>query len=216
MKKSSGGKYLSRRYLSSRRWMSFWHQINEVMETGADNVLEIGTGGGVVTQILRALGVSVTTFDIDPETAPDVVGDVLELRRHFQPASFDCVLCAQVLEHLPFESFEPALVEIHRVTRRNVVLSLPYRRRYWGVIARFHLPLGAGRLNIRIPRPVRHVPGDHKWEVGTSGYPVRRIEKVLRRHFRVERRFYPFENLYHLFFRLRRIDRAVDPRGRGE
>ena len=204
MKMSSSIKYLTRRYLSPRRWMSFWHQMNEVMETGAKEVLETGVGGGIVTDVLCALGPSVTTFDIDPSLEPDVVGDILELNRHFEPASFDCILCAQVLEHLPFESFDPSLAAMHNITRRSVVLSLPFRRRYWGVIARFHLPFGAGRLNIRIPRLERFSPNDHKWEVGVRGYPLRRIERVLRRYFHIERRFYPFENLYHLFFRLRK------------
>jgi len=202
---SSNTEYLSRRYLTIRRWTSFWHQIDEVLRTNAKTVLEIGVGTGIVANALRQFGLSVTTFDISPELKPDVIGDILELKRYFPPSSFDCVLCAQVLEHLHFESFKPAVEQIYHTTKNYAIISLPYHRRYWGIIAQFNLPLfGGGRLNIRIPRLIHHEMNEHKWEVGKSGYPVKKIESVLRDYFKIEKRFYPFENIRHLFFRLRK------------
>ncbi|MCX7703708.1 MAG: class I SAM-dependent methyltransferase [Planctomycetota bacterium] len=202
--------YFSRRYLTIRRWTSFWHQIDEVLKTKAKSLLEIGVGSGVVAKVLREAGVSVTTFDISPELKPDVVGNILELEHHFSPSSFDCILCAQVLEHLPFESFKPAIEQIYKTTKSHAVISLPYHRRYWGIIARFYIPLfGAGRINIRIPRLLKHEEGEHKWEIGKSGYPLKKIESVLRSYFHIERRFYPLENIYHIFFRLRKKEGSL-------
>jgi len=57
---------------------------------------------------------------------PEYVCSVTELTKLFKPNSFDVILCAEVLEHLPFRYFGKALNELHTVTKRFVVQSLPY------------------------------------------------------------------------------------------
>ena len=73
------------------RWVSYWHQITEVINSGAKTVLEIGTGTGTVRDCLRGLGVAVTVVDIDESLGADRVGDDFraepaELRRAIRPA----------------------------------------------------------------------------------------------------------------------------------
>mgnify|MGYP000315352491 CR=1 FL=1 len=196
--------YLTRGYLSHRRWNSFWYQIEQVLKTKARTVLEVGVGSGVVAWVLRRLGLSVTTVDVDPETRPDVVGDVRELHTVFGRRQFDCVLCAQVLEHLPFDDFERALAAIKAVTRRYLILTLPIRQAFWGGEGQLWLPL-FGRIKARflIRRRRRHAKParGHLWEIGLPGYPLRRVLMAVRRHFKIEEKFSPPENRYHLFLR---------------
>lgn len=45
----------------------------------------------------------------------------------FEDASFDCVSCLQVIEHLPFGVFEKTIAELARVTRRWLLISVPYK-----------------------------------------------------------------------------------------
>jgi ubiquinone/menaquinone biosynthesis C-methylase UbiE len=49
----------------------------------------------------------------------------------FDAASFDCVLCSEVLEHVPDD--DKAVVELRRVLKPGgvLVVTVPYQKRYW-------------------------------------------------------------------------------------
>src|SRR3989344_860983 len=116
--------YFNLKYDSKERWVSYWYQIKEVKEQNPKTVLEIGVGNKVVSDYLKKIGLKVTTCDFDKNLKPDVVADVLDLP--FKKESFDVVLCAEVLEHLPFGKFSKALKEIHRVTQTSAIITLPH------------------------------------------------------------------------------------------
>jgi len=94
------------RYETPERWVNYGLQIRTVIESTPESVLEVGPGTGTVSGLLRGRGLNVTTLDVDPRFEPDIVGSVHELTRHVPPKSFDTVLCAEVLEHLPFDLLE--------------------------------------------------------------------------------------------------------------
>jgi SAM-dependent methyltransferase len=82
-------------------------------------VLDIGCG----SKPYRPLLIGATGYvglDSDPTRGPDVVGSALDLP--FQDASFDSVLCNEVIEHVPDPQL--ALREIHRVLRPGGLLYL--------------------------------------------------------------------------------------------
>lgn len=95
--------YFSPRYCRPPRFASFSYQVKEALATEPTNILEIGPGNGVVTFLLQSAGAHVETVDFDPALRPDHVASVLELP--LESDSFDVVICCQVLEHLPWESF---------------------------------------------------------------------------------------------------------------
>jgi ubiquinone/menaquinone biosynthesis C-methylase UbiE len=109
-------------YDSAGRFSSYWHQVEEASELGG-RVVEIGTGNGTVAAVLRARGLDVTTVDIDEKLGPDVVADVRRLP--FPDGSFDTVLAAEILEHMPWEELPLAVSELSRVARRGAVVSVP-------------------------------------------------------------------------------------------
>jgi SAM-dependent methyltransferase len=115
--------YWSRAYNSKARVCSYWHQVDEVLALGARTVLEVGPGGGFVTNWLRAVGMGVTTFDMDAAVGADINGSVTDIP--LDSGSFDVALCSQVLEHLPFEDAARAVGELARVSRTGVVVSFP-------------------------------------------------------------------------------------------
>lgn len=123
--------YASRAYVTKERFCSFWHQIDEVRESGARSVLEVGPGPGLVTDWIRECGIDVTTLDNDAELGPDLVGDATRLP--LQDRSVDTVVCCQVLEHMPFEAAQRALGEFARVARTAVIVSLPDATPWTGV-----------------------------------------------------------------------------------
>ena len=198
MNKDLKSRYKFLQYNGKSRWMSYWHQINEVLSLKPKNVLEIGIGNKTVANYLKSQGgVEVITFDKDEKLKPDVVGDVLEIP--FGNNSFDVILCAEVLEHLFFNDFENALYELKRVSKKYVVLSLPHFGH--SITLSIKIPLiKEKRLAIRIPHPIAHKLGEHYWEVGKRGYSLSKIKKILKKYFKIKKDYIPFENQYHHFF----------------
>ncbi len=195
--------YFSSDYNDKKRWASYWHQINEVLSLKPSSVLIVGKGSGLVSEYLKLGGIKITVLDIDESLNPDVVASVLDMP--FQDNEFDAVLCAQVLEHLPHDDFNKALSEIKRVAKNGVVISLPH----FGPAIRFlfKLPLLPEiKFMIKLPYPIKHVfKGEHYWEIGKRGYPVRKIKKeIIKSGFSINKTFVVFENPLHRFFILKK------------
>lgn len=187
-------------YLS--RWVSYWHQIDEVLKMDPKNVLEIGIGNKTVTDYLKKQGVAVTTLDINPKLKPDIVGSVLKIP--VADGFFDVILCAEVLEHLSFDDFENCLKELKRVACRGVVLSLPH----FGptLTLSFKIPfIRQIKIAWKVPYHPKHQSkyqfnGGHQWEIGKKKYTLSKVRNIIKKHFQIERNFIPWENQYHHFF----------------
>ncbi len=198
-------------YDDRRMWMSYWHQINEVFKTGGEKVLVVGVGNKTVPNYLRTVSeysphknLEVTTADIDENLDPDRVCDVTELSESFENDEYDTILCAEVLEHLPFEKVKTSLDELYKVTKDWVIISLPYA----GQNVRFSLELPDGvrtDFTLKMTENKEHEDdGWHKWEVGKKGYSKEKITKLIGKKFEITRSFIPPENLYHLFYVLKK------------
>ncbi|KKR55411.1 MAG: Methyltransferase type 11, partial [Candidatus Curtissbacteria bacterium GW2011_GWA1_40_24] len=169
--------YFSSNYNDKSRWMSYWYQAREVVNFNPGNVLVVGKGDGLISEYFKLIGIKTTTLDIDKSLNPNVVASVLNMP--FSDNEFDAVLCAQVLEHLPFEDFNKALLEIKRVTRSSTVISLPH----FGPAIRIFLKipfLPELKLSLRLPYPIKHrFKGEHYWEIGKRNYPLKLIKSEM-------------------------------------
>lgn len=190
-----------RKYLSLPRMITHWHQADSVadaVEQGS-KVLEIGPGAGHTTWILRQWGIDVTTLDFDPALKPDIVGDATNLP--CEANSFDCILAAEVLEHIPFSEFGKALAEFRRVSRSRVIVTLPAP--FVGLSALLNMVgLTSKGLYLGIPYWVTHrFDGEHHWELGKRGYSVGRIKRAIgEQGFKVLGAFRPAPSRYCYFF----------------
>ena len=91
-------------------------------------VLDLGCGDGSISNPLLAKGLDVTGVDLSAVALGhfDGKGLVGSLDRlSFPDRSFDLVISAEVLEHLPVTVYETALKEIERVARRYVIVTTP-------------------------------------------------------------------------------------------
>jgi hypothetical protein len=189
-------------YDTLERWTTYWHQARAVLSLQPASMLEVGVGGGILTWYLRhRASLSVTTVDIDARLRPDVVADVLRLSQAVT-CQYEVVTAFQVLEHLPFESFEPALCELAKVSAKHVLISLPWN----GHVAKVRLRLW--RLNLAWGRKFRLAPrawtfdGEHHWEVGTKAVSRGQVRRALKMSFAIEREWACPDHPYHLFFLL--------------
>ena len=185
--------------------MGYWYQIDEVVRHSPDTVLEVGVGNKTVSEYLKKIGFKITTCDIDKSLKPDVVADIRNLP--FKSRSFELVLCAEVLEHLPFKYFQSCLREISRVTKRYVVLTLPHfsiTDFYFGIKL---IPYIAKKeFSLKVDIPIKHkFLGEHYWEIGKKGYPLQKIKKQISKSgFKIESSYYPKEDPRHHFFVLKK------------
>ncbi len=118
------------------RWLirNFFDELENLLGPSEGSILDVGAGEGDAYRFLSpaiarkgvtALEVDATCFPRMRRIAPAVTpvqGDVYALP--FQDAAFDTVMCLEVFEHLT----DPgrALQELLRVSRRGVVLSVPW------------------------------------------------------------------------------------------
>jgi len=117
------------------RWLvdNFYRSIAKMVPTEVETVLEVGCGAGYSAERLIPLFPAATfrASDIEPELVamtrirnPGIevrVDSIYELDE--EDDSVDLIIALETLEHL--EEPERALRELHRVTKRHALLSVP-------------------------------------------------------------------------------------------
>jgi SAM-dependent methyltransferase len=166
------------------RLESYRHQLLYALRDTPRTALVIGVGDRLVADLLERAGVTTSTVDIESDLEPDIVASVESMP--LPDNAVDVSICSQVLEHLPFERFEPALSELRRVTRHRVVLSVPDMRRF--VSLRLHMPKVHIDRQFSIPRfrPGRIPPGrggrsPHQWEIDFTGTRFGTVRRAIER-----------------------------------
>ena len=168
--------YVSTQYLTPERMASFGYQIQTVLSVEPSSVLEVGIGCGVVAHLLRKAGLDVTTLDFDPALQPDIEALVTDIP--LPDRSSDVAACFEVLEHLPWEEMRKALGELHRISCRYVIVSLPQTDPRF----RVHIPFLCRWKHFRKPfwrPPLHEFDGQHYWEIDKKGYPLSRIIEAM-------------------------------------
>lgn len=195
--------YAFNKYVSKGRWNSFYHQIDEIIRTEPNSILEIGVGAGISKCVLKdVLHYNYESMDIDEELCPDHIGSILEMP--FPDKQYDTIGCFQVLEHLPFENFEKSLSELFRVANKAVIISLPNAESVWQI----QIPKIYRKKLVKRPftKLRQHFfDGEHYWEINKKGYELDKIISVMQRiaklfNFVIEKEYQVFENSYHHFF----------------
>ncbi len=186
---------------------SITEQLRQICYSGYTNILEIGVGIGFLRHCFKLFPqISHTTVDIAEDLHPDYVGSVTDMP--FEDKQFELTVCGQVLEHLPFTEFLPALNEIRRVTRHRVILSLSDVRRRLGFgfclprIGWFHSEWSPARW--RRARQTLRFEGEHYWEIGYRGTLRRHVVgRIKQAGFVIEKQYRLFRHPWHSFFILR-------------
>jgi ubiquinone/menaquinone biosynthesis C-methylase UbiE len=135
-------KYATRNPVARVLFQNFLRNVRELLEqVSAESVLEVGCGEGYLTRLVaewlhpsRICGIDLSARIFDPEGSSSsslFFSCQSAYQLGFRRECFDLVIGAEVLEHLRFPL--SALTEIHRVTSRFVLFTVP-REPIWRVL----------------------------------------------------------------------------------
>ena len=201
-------------YVSKERIITFWHQIDEILKINPRRILEIGIGPRIACSFFKECGIEVVTADLNASLKPDIVADVRELASAVKDKSFDAVLCARVLHHIPFCDFEKSLRNLAIICHGEVVLTLPVDdfRLYFSfrVTSRramqfsIPLPLYLKRLALSA-RGEEHSYYAKLWKINSSSETrLDRVEEIIERHFYIKKSYPIAEDRSHHLFVLKK------------
>lgn len=181
---TSAEQYLRTEYLSPERLSSIGYQFRLTVETGGRSFLNIGSAHGLLELLLRQAGFRAIGLDLDPGVSSDVVGTLPRLP--MKDACIDVAMAFQVLEHLPFEMFKECLLELRRVARKAILISLPDQTPFWpstqtssrmeSIAIEFHhwtWKRQTWRFSMKHP-----LDPEHFWEIGHSNITYETINQL--------------------------------------
>jgi SAM-dependent methyltransferase len=103
--------------------------LEEMVPDDVVRILDVGCGDGAITNRLArrwdVSGVDQSATALQHLATTAVQGSATRLP--FPDMSFDLVLSSEMLEHLPTREYRAAIAEMRRVTRRYLLISVPYR-----------------------------------------------------------------------------------------
>ena len=171
-------------------WLRHFHVIHDLLDGGGD-VLEIGTGDGIVRRCVESYVRSYKVLDINPNLEPDYLGDVRDIDETMA-GRFDTVVITEVMEHMPFEDMPVVLGNLFTMLRPSgrVIVSLPHRKSSVAVLTprqrlrTLRLPNGLGGLGEAYNRFVRRriwIDPNHVWEIGDGRVKRGQVEESFTR-----------------------------------
>lgn len=197
-------------YLRVNRWSTYAKIITAVLDIDPFKILDIGIGNRVVYDILKLLDYNVEGLDIDKELNPDYVMDVRSEELLKFKGKFDLVIASQMFEHIPYNDFLRVIKNLSEITK-HLIITLPYCcKNDYPFLIKISFPFfNQGLVTRKYGKKffLKKNPPDHNkihcWEIGTKGFPLRKIKKDINKSGWIIRdRFFDHDNPYHYFFLL--------------
>ncbi|KKT89058.1 MAG: methyltransferase type 11 [Candidatus Jorgensenbacteria bacterium GW2011_GWC1_48_8] len=176
-------------------WMRYAAIVKELTKIKPTSVLEVGPGEGVIKNVMKDFVERYDTLDVNPKLSPTYESNI---RKFIAEASgkYDCVIAADILEHIPFEDLEIALKNLNAYLKpgSTALITIPHRSHYLFFMTSWkHKP-----HIVRIPtlkwflRPFGQkvaIDPDHQWETGDGKHKIKDVENAMRKAgFKIERR----------------------------
>jgi len=106
-------------------------QTASMILSDVKSITDIGCGNGVFVNYLQKESPGLEIMAIDRSRAAlkfvkteKKEGDIADIP--LPDRSYDCVSCLEVIEHLPVEVYKKALSELTRISKKYVIISVPY------------------------------------------------------------------------------------------
>ena len=174
--------------LDFSNWTRYYFLVKDSVSLDRRDILEVGGGSGLVRNCLEPLCHSYTTLDVNDNLSPEVVSDVCanvpELRD-----KFDCVIAADILEHIPFDSVRIAVENLHSYLQVGgyALITIPHRRSNFMYMTPHNIPkffsvptgfLSLGGFYRRFIKKKIWIDPCHCWEIGDGRHKVNDVNLI--------------------------------------
>jgi len=166
-------------------WYRYFFIVREVVDLKLKSILEIGPGEETVKHVLAPYVEKYETFDINSKLKPNYIGDVRDFKPELQN-KFDCVIAADILEHIPFEDETKTLKNLHSYLQPDgrALITVPHRVWYifgiWWLSYRHFLLRSPDWVRRLYHRGKNTIDPDHKWEIGDGKHKIQDFENAAR------------------------------------
>ena len=185
-------------YETKERFIAYFTQINMIRELKPATVLNIGMGTGFLKRYFGGSAVQLVEADIDPDLNPDMIIDIS--KKQSQKKQFDVVTAFQILEHIPFDQLSTALENIHGLSKKWAIVSIPQRIVSFSLNLDFPLVKIPLRFDFERLFESKTSNAHHQWEMGLLGTSKRDVRKKISEWFNIEKEFSVDGNRNHYFF----------------
>lgn len=191
--------------LDFANWTRYYFLVKDSISFDRKNILEIGGGSGLVRNCLEPVCQNYTTLDVNDNLSPDVISDVCanvpELRN-----KFDCVIAADILEHIPFATVKSAVENLHSYLQSGgyALITIPHRRSNFMYMTPYNVPkffnvptglLSLGGFYRRFIKKKIWIDPCHCWEIGDGEHKVSDVNRIFTDSgFEIEK----FQDLYYV------------------
>lgn len=196
--------YYKPSYLTPIRMSSYGYQFDLAMRTNCKSFLNIGSANDILSDLLTKQDKFVVNIDLDINTKPSV-NAVLPLLP-FTDDTFDVVMCFQILEHMPFSIFPEMIIEIKRVTKKYIILSVPDISLSRQDRLKYKFYQMVNRPSEWSKYQNRTIDKEHFWEIGFGDISEMSLIKIFEKeNLAINNNFRNKHHSYHHFFLLQKI-----------
>ena len=204
-----------------KQWASVFYQISEIANLNISSILEVGGGTNLNRHIFQYLdkNIDYKVCDVKEDYKPDYLCDFQKLELDGQ---FDLVCAFQILEHNPLENLENILVKMRSLSKKFVLISVPFNGQVLGININFRLfgrafyfsktfiskSITTKKTDIKkIEDRVKQNPEEkyepHYWEIGRKEMSKLRFNSYLKKlNFKIVKEYHNEIFPYHLFYLL--------------
>jgi hypothetical protein len=169
-------------------WLRYFAILNIIMKVKPARTLEIGPGMGILKKLLPGIS-TYSCMDVNGALSPDFIGDVRMENKELS-GRFECVVAAQVLEHIPFGDVAVACKNLagYLAPGGMLIITVPHRRSNFlfmspdNILRVFTVPTGFlsfGAFYRRFIKRKIWIDPDHCWEIGDGTVTREGLEAVL-------------------------------------
>lgn len=172
-------------------WFRFFYITKDILEFSPEKIIEVGEGSGIVKNILKDVVLEYKTIDITDKMKPDFVSDIRNKIPELN-SNTDCLIAADILEHIPFDDLDMALTNICGYLKENgrAYITIPHRASYFLFMDPRTIPFvlrvptgfcSLGSFYRRfIKRKIWIDPG-HEWETGDGKHKISDVEEKFKK-----------------------------------